>query len=573
MGKTGIEDSVTVGLLDSDEKFRALVEHAVVGIYIIQNGRFSYVNERLAEIFGYEQHELIGKSNLDLTHPDDRDLATKNIRKRIEGHEESIEYSFRGVTKGGEIKYIRVFGSVFGSTGERAIIGTLIDETETVIAKQQLEKLANYDTLTGLYNRHVFVDEFRRAVALGNRRGHKVALIVFDIDNFKRINDSLGHKAGDRLLEIIGERIARILRKTDLFARIGGDEFAIIVEDYLNLEEIGVLIGRIQNAVHNAVEIEGLSLHISISLGVSLFPEHGRDIETLQKAADIALYEAKKNGKNRFAFFAHNSDVMFDNIQMENELFEAIDKKELMIHLQPQIDLKSGDICGAEALIRWNHSQKGIIPPDRFLPLARELGILYKIDTFVIESVLEMLERWKEACRFCPVVSVNISSALFHHQRFLPTMKEMRRRYGVICESVELELTEDILIENERHAYLLIKALKSLGFKLSIDDFGTGFSSLSHLKMLEVDKLKIDRSFIEDIAGNPNDMAIVKSIIVMGHTLGLAIVAEGVESEGQRTILESIGCDIIQGYLYSKPLPVEAFEKMWLPGLSRLGWQ
>jgi EAL domain-containing protein (putative c-di-GMP-specific phosphodiesterase class I) len=316
--------------------------------------------------------------------------------------------------------------------------------------------------------------------------------------------------------------------------------------------------------MQDAFDIDGVSLHISISLGVALFPKHGRDIETLQKAADIALYEAKKNGKNRFAFFARNSDMMLDNIQMENELFQAIENRELAAYLQPQIDLESGRICGAEALIRWLHPEKGMIPPGRFLPLARELGILYKIDMFVIKNVFELLASWKRRCSFCPTVSVNISSALFHHQQFLPMMRSMFQSYEELCNSVELELTEDILIEDERHAYLLIKALKTLGFKLSIDDFGTGYSSLSHLKMLEVDKLKIDRTFIKDITENPNDRAIVESIIAMGHTLGLEIVAEGVETEAQTRMLGSLGCDVIQGFYFSEPLPVSVFEKRWL---------
>ncbi|WP_456382838.1 putative bifunctional diguanylate cyclase/phosphodiesterase [Hydrogenimonas sp.] len=565
MEQIEIQRSIADGLLDSDEKFRALVEHAVVGIYILQNGKFSYVNERLAEIFGYERSELIGKSNLELTHPKDRGLARENVKKRIEGHEDSIEYSFRGITKTGEIRYIRAYGTAFRYYGERAIIGTLIDETETVLTKRQLEQLASYDTLTGLYNRRVFLNEFKRAVALGNRRGHKVALIVFDIDNFKRVNDSLGHRAGDELLDAIGKRIGHVLRKTDLFARIGGDEFAIIVEDYLGIEEIGGLIGKIQKALRNSIDIHGIPLHISVSLGVSLFPEHGRDIEVLQKAADIALYEAKRSGKNRFVFFSYNSDTMFDNIQMESELFQALEEGELQIYLQPQIDLKSGGLCGAESLIRWLHPEKGVIPPNRFLPLARELGILYRIDDFVIERVFDILRRWSEMYEICPTLSVNISSALFHHQQFLPMMEKMHRRYGRLCGFVELELTEDILIEDERHAYLLIKALKGLGFKLSIDDFGTGYSSLSHLKTLEVDKLKIDRSFIEDITEDPSDRAIVESIIAMGHTLGLEIVAEGVETEAQTRMLETIGCDVIQGYYYARPMPIDDFEREWLP--------
>ena len=559
-----IQRSISDGLLDSDEKFRALVEHAVVGIYVIQDGKFSYVNERLAEIFGYEQRELIGKSNLDLTHPDDRGLASENVRKRIEGYEDSIEYCFRGITKQGEIKYIRVYGSAFLYHGKRAIIGTLIDETETVQAKQQLEKLANYDPLTGLYNRRLFMNEFERAVALGNRRRHKVALILFDVDNFKRINDSLGHNAGDKLLVAISERVTGILRKTDLFSRIGGDEFAIIVEDYLQIEEIGNLIKRVQQAIQTSFEIDNTYLHISVSLGIALFPDHGKDIHTLQKAADIALYEAKKNGKNRFAFFSSDSDTMLENIQMENELYNAIEKKEIEPYLQPQVDLKSGAVCAAEALVRWNHPEKGLIPPNRFLPLARELGILYKIDFFMIETVFGLLEKWQREGCLCPKISVNVSSALFHHQQFLPMMKSMFRRYGEVCALVELELTEDILIEDERHAYLLITALKKLGFGLSIDDFGTGYSSLNHLKMLEVDRLKIDRTFITEITKKRNDRTIVEAIVRMGHALGLKVVAEGVETEAQLQMLKAMDCDVIQGFYFARPLPVDEFEKVWL---------
>ena len=551
-------------LLDSDEKFRALVEHAVVGIYIIQNGIFSYVNNRLAEIFGYERDELIGQSNTALTHPDDRELAERNVQKRMNGEAESIEYSFRGVTKSGEIKFLRVYGSAFFYRGERAIIGTLIDETETVMAKRKLEKLANYDNLTGLYNRHLFQKEFTRVLELGRRHGRKVALILFDIDNFKRINDSLGHNTGDRLLQEVARRVRDTLRRFDFFARIGGDEFAIILEDYRNHDEIAAMVARMQGAMKEAFELDGLALHVSISLGIALFPEHGEDTESLQKAADIALYEAKHRGRNRFVFFAPDRAGTRLDLTIENDLVRAVEEGRLSLHLQPLVSPQSGRMCGAEALVRWRHPEKGIMAPDDFLPLARELGILYRIDRQVVERAFALLAEWESAGYSLPSLSVNVSSALFHHPQFLATMAGLARRFATLVRHLELELTEEILIEDARHAHQLIKALKSYGYGLAIDDFGTGYSSLGHLKTLEVDKLKIDRTFIRDIPESANDLAIVESIVVMGHTLGLKIVAEGVENASQAKSLTAMGCDMIQGYYYARPLPAERFGQEWL---------
>jgi diguanylate cyclase (GGDEF)-like protein/PAS domain S-box-containing protein len=563
-GSKSIDSFLRDGLLDSDEKFRALVEHSVVGIYIIQNGKFSYVNSRLAKIFGYGRDELIGKSNLDLTYKKDQSLAADNVKKRLNGDIDHIEYTFRGITKTGKIKYIHTYGSVFHYEGERAIIGTLIDETEMVLAKKRLEKLANHDNLTGVLNRHAFLEGFNRAIKLGKRRGHYVALILFDIDNLKHINDSLGHKMGDVVLKKTAKRIRKMLRESDLFARIGGDEFAIIVEDYSSTAEISSLIHRLQKKMEKSVIFNETEMRISLSIGVSLYPKHGQDIETLQKAADIAMYEVKRNGKNHCLFYSEDSKELLAKIQMENELASAIENEEFKLYLQPQINLKNKKSCYAEALIRWDHPEKGIILPEQFLPLASESGLLYKLDLYMIERVLTLLKSWKKALVRKFTISINISNALFQHQQFLPTMKKMRKKYGKLIHYVELELTEEILMRNKKYSDQLISSLKSLGFGLSVDDFGVGYSSLRHLKRLDVDKIKIDRTFIKEMTQNNIDKEIVEAIIAMGRSLKFTVLAEGTETKKQVKLLKKMGCNIAQGHYYAKARPVEIFEKNWL---------
>ena len=551
-------------IVEHDIKFKALVEHSVVGIYIIRDGKFTYVNKRFAEIFGYSREEIIGMKNTELTYPEDRNIAEKNVKKRLEGKKESIEYSFRGLTKDGNVIHLHVYGSVYEEDGDRAIIGTLIDETEMVYARAKLEQLANYDSLTGLFNRRVFKQEYDRIIELAKIHNHRVGLILFDIDNFKRINDSLGHDAGDVILYKISKRIKNILRPSELFARIGGDEFAIVVEDFKDLSEVVFLIKKIQENMEENVTYENLNLRVSISLGIALYPEHGDESDNILKAADMALIESKKIGKNRYAFYNKNSKELVSNLELEAEISFALKSRDLEMYLQPQIDIKSGEIRGAEALIRWNHPVRGILYPSDFLSLAGESGQLYKIDIYMIENALSKLSSWRRFRNGNFRVSVNISNALFHHQGFLTQMRILYRKYGNFFESLELELTEEILLEDIGYANGIIEDLHKMGLKLSIDDFGTGYSSLSHLKKLNVNSLKIDRSFIKDIVDDMQDRIIVEAITVMGHALGLEVVAEGVENMEQLEILKNLDCDTVQGYYYSKALKVKDFEQIWL---------
>jgi len=553
-----------MSIADRDDKYRILVEHSVVGVYIITEGKFTYVNDRLASIFSYSSEEIIGMSPLDLTHEDDKNIVALNVKKRLSKRKSSIEYSFKGITKDGIIKYIHVFGTLSEVDGSRSIIGTLIDETEKQLANNELTRLANYDSLTGLFNRHYFNLQFEHIMKQAKRHNNKLALILFDIDNFKRINDSLGHKAGDTVLIKTAEIVKKVLRDSDSFYRIGGDEFTVIMENFHATNEVHILVGRIQEALKTSIEVDELSFHISLSIGISIFPEHGADIDTLQKSADIAMYQAKKDGKNRASIFAKNSGSSLKIIELENELYEGLERGELEIYLQAQVDLKTEKLLGAEALVRWNHPSRGLLTPNIFLPLAQEMGLLYKLDLIMIENTYLLLEKYDKLGILNFTISVNISNALFHHQRFFSMMQKFQHRYSYLCQYMQLELTEDILMVDNKHAIKIIKSLQLIGYKLAIDDFGTGYSSFSHLKMMPIDELKIDRAFIRDIAEDEKDRAIVEAIVNLGHTLHLRVLAEGAEEKEQVELLKEMGCDVVQGYYYSKPIRVEEFEKKWL---------
>jgi diguanylate cyclase (GGDEF)-like protein/PAS domain S-box-containing protein len=547
------------------DMFYALVENAFVAIYVIHNGKFIYTNKKFQDIFGYTYKELQNRNSLELIHPDDRELVLQHIKKRNDEIGLGIEYSFKGVKKSGEILDAHVYGSSLMLDSDRqAIIGTLTDDTEINLNKKKLEILANQDSLTEVYNRNYFNVQLKRAISSAKRHNHKMALILFDIDNFKRVNDSLGHQAGDIIIQQTAKRIAKLLRESDTFFRIGGDEFTIIIENYKDRGEITALLSRISSAMSESIEIENVAFHISLSIGISLFPQNAQDAVSLQKRADLAMYEAKSNGKNHYQFYNENSLEQLDKENLEDELFQAYENGHFELFLQAQLSSNEEKLLGAEALIRWSHPTRGIILPDRFLPLAEEVGLLYKLDLYMLERALKLLKKYTDRGEQHFNISVNISNALFMHQRFIDSVETLVMEYREEIKYIELELTENITMKNESYSKDVIQKLKSLGFKISIDDFGTGYSSLSHLKMLDIDELKIDKSFIDDISTNKTDKSIVKAIVEMSKALSLVSVAEGVEKKDQLDILKEMGCNLIQGYYFSKPLSIEDFETKWL---------
>lgn len=550
--------------IDSKDKFRIMVENSIVGSYIMVNGAIVYANQFLADIFGYTKEEMIGINPLEFTHEDDRARVQKNMIFCLENGSKKIEYSAKCFTKDEKIKHLYVYGVLVEIDGETSIMGSVIDETEKTLATQKLEKLANYDSLTGLFNRYYYNLYFEQLMKQVQRYDKKVALLLFDIDNFKRINDSLGHKAGDVVLVRTAELVNEVLRDSDSLFRIGGDEFTIIVENFNSVNEVKILTKRIQQALKTSIEVDDLSFHISLSIGIALYPEHGNSLETLQKSADIAMYQSKQDGKNRFSIFAQESGSSSKILELEDEFYEGIQRGELETYLQPQINLTTNKLIGVESLARWNHPTRGVLTPNVFLPLAQEMGLLYKLDLIMIEDAYRLLKKYDDLGLLNFTISVNISNALFHHQRFFSIMQKFQQKHTYLCKHMQLELTEDILMVDNNHANKIIKSLKLIGYKMAIDDFGTGFSSLSHLKMMDIDELKIDRAFIQDITSDKNDKAIVEAIVAMGHTLDLKVVAEGVEEASQIIILKNMGCDIVQGYYYNRPMPVYDFEHKWL---------
>ena len=552
-------------LLQAD-MFYALVENAFVAIYVMHNGKFIYTNKKFQAIFGYSEEEMLNKPSQDLIHADDLSLVMDNIKERIQDMGLGMEYSFRGIKKSGELLDAHVYGSsLMLSENKKAIIGTLTDDTKNNLAQKQLELLANHDALTELFNRNYFNVQLEHAIHLAQKNNQKLALILFDIDNFKRVNDSLGHHAGDIVIQQTAKRIAALLRESDMFFRIGGDEFTIIIENYRTLGDLTTLVSKINRVMYKSIEIENIAFHISLSIGISLFPKNADNARMLQKTADIAMYEAKNKGKNHFVFYHENNEERRDRAILEDELFYAYEHDAFELFLQPQVLVENEKIQGAETLMRWRHPQRGIVPPALFLTLAEEAGLLYKLDLLMLKKALLFLTSHPETRLSSFMLSINISNALFVHQNFLTAVESLVSAHKRVIPYIQLEITENITMKNENYSKKIIQTLKTMGFKISIDDFGTGYSSLKHLKILEVDELKIDKSFIDDIVTNQTDRSIVKAIIDMSKALSLKSIAEGVETEAQLDVLREMGCDIIQGHYYSKALSIDEFESRWLP--------
>ena len=429
----------------------------------------------------------------------------------------------------------------------------------------KLGHIANFDVLTGLYNRDTILSHIRHALGICKRYRQEMALLIFDLDNFKKTNDTFGLAFGDQLLKSVAKRIKKSLRETDLMARLGGDEFAILVENVHNRYELITLTEKLLKLFHEAFIIEEQKIYITASFGIARYPYDGDKAETLLKNADIAMYEAKENGKDGFAFFfQRHSPYNKERLILENDLHDACTQEQLELFFQPQVRSTDQYLVGAEALIRWNHPTQGRIEPVEFLPIADEAGLMYKIDLWVIEEVFKRIQAWQQEQQPIVPIAVNISNALFHHKSFITSLEQFHLKYPDIAPFIDLELTEHIMMKDPDETLEKVLKMKSFGFSISIDDFGTGYSSLSHLKHLPIGKLKIDRSFIKDIVENENDEAIVKAIISMAQSLNMNVIAEGVDKTSQVNLLNENDCHQIQGFFYSKPLSLSEFNKMWL---------
>lgn len=432
----------------------------------------------------------------------------------------------------------------------------------------ELNNLAFYDTLTGLPNRRLLVDRLRRAFAASQRGGQDGALMYIDLDKFKDLNDTLGHDFGDLLLQQTAQRLESCMRKNDTVARLGGDEFVILLEDLgqqpieaaLQAKAVGDKILAVVNQPYLLVTHE---YHITLSIGATLFSDHATSAEELLKRADIAMYQAKKAGRNTLRFFNQKmQDVINARTSLEDDLRKALESQEFQLYYQIQVDNLHRPF-GVEALIRWIHPDRGLVSPAQFIPLAEESGLILSIGKTVLETACSRLKAWQQdALTRDLILAVNISAVQFHQAEFVAEVQSLVQSHAIIPTRLKLEITESVLLKNVESAIATMSALKDIGVRFSLDDFGTGYSSLQYLKRLPIDQLKIDQSFIRNIATDNSDKAIVCAIIAMAHSLDLDVIAEGVETDDQRQFLLDKNCTHYQGYLFGKPEPIEQFEAL-----------
>ena len=424
------------------------------------------------------------------------------------------------------------------------------------IDSTEIEKKVYYDQTTGLTNKLLFNDRLQQSMHDAKRNKTQIAILFIDLDNFKYVNDSMGHSAGDKLLKLVSVRLKKALRKTDTISRWGGDEFTIILPKIKDFNDIRILCKRILNKDLNNIVVDNQELRITASIGIAIYPQDGEDVETLVKNADAAMYRAKDKGKNRYSFFkSEMNKEITERISNENNLFKAIEKEEFLLLFQPQIDLKTNKIIGFEALIRWNSPDKGVLSPYKFIPIAEETDLIIPLGEWVIRETCKQNKKWHNM-GVTLTCAVNISAKQFLRSNLVNLIKDILNETQLDPKYLELELTETILMEDIEKTVNILNRLKKMGVKISIDDFGTGYSSLSYLKQFPIDTLKIDQSFISPIKADSVDknFTIANIVIDLGHKLGMKVIAEGVETEGQIKFLKKYACDKIQGYIISEPV-------------------
>jgi len=442
---------------------------------------------------------------------------------------------------------------------------TEVEERDEALRQHQdhLQRLAHFDDLTGLPNRALYCDRLSQALFQADRATQKVAVMFVDLDCFKDINDTSGHRVGDLLLKDVAARLQTIVRVSDTVARMGGDEFTILLPNLEDPEKASLVAQKILQNISEVYQVEGNDIYITASAGITIFPDDGKTVDDLLKNADTAMYHAKNNGRNVFQFFSREMNVkMMNRLDLQNNLRHALERNEFVLYYQPRINIADRCITSMEALIRWPHPEKGMIMPDRFIPLAEETGLIVPIGEWVIRAACLQIRKWQTQGNPLFPVAVNVSAYQFRRKNFTETVTEILEETGVSPALLEIELTESAIMKDVDSVIKVLKELNSLGIIISIDDFGTGYSSLSQLKRFPIDSLKIDRSFIANATTNADDRAIVIAIISMAHSLGLNIIAEGVETEMQLALLSAQGCQEMQGYLFSKPLPPDLLTQL-----------
>ena len=546
-------------------------ETTLDGILVIdESDRIVLANKQFGAIFGIPEELLAtGDNSLVRRFVKDRVEDPESFQEKIKhmhAHQEEKRKDELRLKSGMTLD--RYMAPLVDSRGEyRGRIVYFRDITDRKAAEERIQYLALHDALTGLPQRALLQDRLDTALATARRRGEKVALLFFDLDRFKNINDTFGHSYGDDVLREVARRLRGLSRKQDTVARFGGDEFLVMLNEVKDVADVAIAAKRLLEAMEAPFLVQGQALNVGCSIGVSIFPEHGAEGETLIKNADEAMYSAKDRGRGNVRFFTDrmNAEVT-ERLIVEKNLVKALDRKEFFLVYQPQMDVESGAITGLEALIRWQQPEMGLVPPDKFISIAESSGLILQIGEWVLRTACAQAREWHDAGLIAVPVAVNVSAVQFRQEGFPAMIRRVLAETGLPPRFLELELTEGLLLSQVDLTFTVLQELKEMGVALAIDDFGTGYSSLSYLKHFQVSKLKIDRSFVRDLAVDSDDAAIIVAILAMARSLKLKVVAEGVENNTQLTFLQDHGCDEIQGYYFSRPMtPDDLVEK--LPGL------
>jgi len=545
-------------LLEVQEQYLLLAEHTqdVITKYT-PDGICSYISPACHRVLGYKQEEIVGKSVFHFFHPNDLKSKRKFFKKLLDQPtNDAICYR----VKRNDDEFIWLETSTKAVTHDKTgkmveIIAVSRDITTRKQSEERLLYLANYDSLTGLPNRALFRDRLRRAIARSQRNKTKVALLFLDLDRFKNINDSLGHHAGDQLLRGVSKRLKQYAREGDTIARLGGDEFTVILEGIQSTEDVSVVAEKILELMQAPFRLDGHEVVVTPSIGITLYPDDATDMRSLLKNADTAMYRSKERGRNAYQFYTAGMNAKaYEHLILENSLRHAMERNEFKLYFQPQFDLHSQGIVGIEALLRWEHPEKGLLMPDKFIPFAEDTGLIVPLGDWVLRKACHEAKHWQNVGLEPIRVAVNLSMRQFLECSFVDQVASALNESKLAARYLELEVTESFLAANVEKAAKTLRGLHRLGVHLAIDDFGTGYSSLSYLKRFPLNTLKIDQSFVQDITRDMDSATIVEAIIALGKSLGLNVIAEGVEYNDQVFFLKERSCDLFQGYYFCHPL-------------------
>lgn len=555
-----------VQLRESEERFSSAFAFAPIGMAMTAiDGRVLQVNSALCDICGYSESELLMSNLLMLTYDDDRHKVLSQFVEKLRTNELSsfqVEKTFKHKIIGKQV-WVSLSASLVRNLDGQPLhlIFQIQDITDRKHAEQQLAYFANHDSLTGLLNRAQFQNNLGFALSSVRRHETKLALMFIDLDRFKLVNDTLGHRIGDLLLQAVSEQLRKSIRDYDTLARLGGDEFVVLLTDINNVDDVARIAQKTLEILTRPFTIEQYDIAITASIGISIYPDDGENCQSLLMNADAAMYLAKERGKNKYQFYkAEMTARSIERMNIERGLRNALSNNELRLHYQPQIDVLSGRAASVEALVRWQHPEWGLVYPDRFISVAEETGLIVPIGFWVLRTACEQIKCWQDNGGPFRQVAVNLSPRQFLEPDLFPTIQQILIDTGLEPASLELEITESAVMQDSKRTLHVLHQLHALGVRISIDDFGTGHSSLSYLRRFPVHGLKLDRAFIFDIPKNENGKRLVRAIIALGHELNLQVIAEGVETEDQLKFLMEQKCDFLQGYIFSRAVEPKYLE-------------